>query len=433
MFLKKNDQYARVWMKIGDLLVETIVLYVVLEDGSPIELVVTFTAIVTMNAFSCALMMILPDSYTGLTEVIIDIVFDFLFAVAYPMLTVIYCFSSFSLDHVKLTINMEVFPLGAFEREASVIANPAQTDIIYKSLKSLQISSAPLLISRVGVNLVFASRLYHTVGLIRNPEERPTRLYPKRHCLSIAFLLLVVAGLIVFVEESVRTSSIACQAHPECVVKAHRWITVDDGSLIQCPCRTLIDVDIAPKSYEEWMSPVNVTAKVVQLASTGDLRTIKLTNRYLPVLPENLRWCREMQYMSLMYTYTQRIPDWASEFANLQYFYIEGASSSSLVELPDDLFADMTSLTFIHLGSHPQLKQLPSFVGLENLKALVLALLDTLVELPTFDSLYNLKRIELAGMPTLTTLPDLKSLQKLESFIGREIWQAVDGHEADKD
>ncbi|KAG6609014.1 uncharacterized protein IUM83_12829 [Phytophthora cinnamomi] len=347
-----------------------------------------------MNAFSCALMMILPDSYTGLTEVIIDIVFDFLFAVAYPMLTVIYCFSSFSLDHAKLTINMEVFPLGAFEREVSVIANPTQTDIIYKSLKSLQISSAPLLISRVGVNLVFASRLYHTVGLIRNPEERPTRLYPKRHCLSIAFLLLVVAGLIVFVEESVRTSSIACQAHPECVVKAHRWITVDDGSLIQCPCRTLIDVDIAPKSYEEWMSPVNVTAKVVQLASTGDLRTIKLTNRYLPVLPENLRWCREMQYI-----------------------YIEGASNSSLVELPDDLFADMTSLTFIHLGSHPQLKQLPSFVGLENLKALVLALLDTLVELPTFDSLYNLKRIELAGMPTLTTLPDLKSLQKLESFI----------------
>ncbi|KAE8984956.1 hypothetical protein PR003_g22182 [Phytophthora rubi] len=49
------------------------------------------------------------------------------------MLTVIYCLSSFSLDHAKLTINMEVFPLGAFEREATVIANPANpahTDII---------------------------------------------------------------------------------------------------------------------------------------------------------------------------------------------------------------------------------------------------------------------------------------------------------------
>ncbi|KAE9146025.1 hypothetical protein PF005_g9870 [Phytophthora fragariae] len=370
-----------------------------------------------MNAFSCAVMMFLPDSYAGLTEVIVDITFDFLFAVAFPMLTVIYCLSSFRLDYAKLSINMEIFPLGAFEREASVIANPVQTDIIYKTLKSLQISSVLLLISRVGVSFVVAYRLYHAVDLIRNPDKRPTRLYPRRHRLSVAFFLVVVVGLVVFVEESIRTSSIACQAHPECAVKAHRWTIVKDGSLTQCPCRALIDGDIAPKSYAEWMAPVDVTAKVVQLASTGDLRTVKLTNRYLPVLPEELRLCREMQYMSLMYTSTERIPVWAKEFVHLEYLYIEGASNSSLLELPDDMFKDMSSLTFIHLGTHPQLQQLPSFEGLDNLKTLVLAVLVSLVELPSFDSLYNLERMELTTLPTITTLPDFKSLQKLKTFI----------------
>lgn len=213
------------------------------------------------------------------------------------MFTVIYCFSSFSLDRAKLTINMEVFPLGAFEREATVMVNPVQTDIIYKTLKSLQISSTFVLITRVGVSFVFAYRLFHAVELIRNPEKRPARLYPKRNRVSIAFFLLVVVGLVAFVEESVRTSSIACQAHPECAVKAHRWTILVEGSLIQSPCRALIDGDIAPKTYDGWMSPVDVTTKVVQLASTGDLRTIKLTSRYLPVLPEELRWCREMQYV----------------------------------------------------------------------------------------------------------------------------------------
>ncbi|KAE9344340.1 hypothetical protein PF008_g9268 [Phytophthora fragariae] len=314
-FFKTNDQYVRVWIKIADLTVETLILCVILEDGSPIGLVVSFTAIVAMNAFSCAVMMFLPDSYAGLTEVIVDITFDFLFAVAFPMLTVIYCLSSFRLDYAKLSINMEIFPLGAFEREASVIANPVQTDIIYKTLKAL------------------------------------------------------------------------------------------------------IDGDIAPKSYAEWMAPVDVTAKVVQLASTGDLRTVKLTNRYLPVLPEELRLCREMQYMSLMYTSTERIPVWAKEFVHLEYLYIEGASNSSLLELPDDMFKDMSSLTFIHLGTHPQLQQLPSFEGLDNLKTLVLAVLVSLVELPSFDSLYNLERMELTTLPTITTLPDFKSLQKLKTFI----------------
>lgn len=89
-----------------------------------------------------------------------------------------------------------------------------------------------------------------------------------------------------------RTSSLACKAHPECVVNARRWTIVKSGSLTQCPCLTMIDRDIAPKTYAEWETPINVTGKVMQLSATGDLQTLQITNRYLAELPEELRRCR---------------------------------------------------------------------------------------------------------------------------------------------
>lgn len=93
------------------------------------------------------------------------------------------------------------------------------------------------------------------------------------------------------------TSALACQSHPECVVKAHRWTIVEEGSLTQCPCLTLVDEDLAPKTFDEWMKPRDATLKLKQLAATGDLRTIKLTNRYLPILPDELRACRHVRHL----------------------------------------------------------------------------------------------------------------------------------------
>lgn len=110
-------------------------------------------------------------------------------------------------------------------------------------------------------------------------------------------MVILTAALIVFVEESVRTSNLACGPHPECVVKAHRWTLVEDGSLTQCPCLTFIDADIAPKTYAEWMHPRDMTDRVAQLAATGDLETIQLINRYLPNFPQELRRCTKMTHL----------------------------------------------------------------------------------------------------------------------------------------
>ncbi|GMF39355.1 unnamed protein product [Phytophthora lilii] len=214
---------------------------------------------------------------------------------------VIYCLSSFGLDRTKIDINLAVFPVGWFERNASVIADPVQTEMIYKALKSLQIFTALDFLLRIGVNLVFAYRLTRVADLVKDPSQNVTRLYPKRHHLSAGLLVLFAIGLVVVVEESMRTSALACKPHPECAVKAHRWTRVRSGSLTQCPCLTLIDQDVAPKNFFEWIHPTDVTDNVVQLATTGDLRTIQLINRYFPELPNELRSCRHLRHLCVCY------------------------------------------------------------------------------------------------------------------------------------
>ncbi|RLN92383.1 hypothetical protein BBJ28_00012456 [Nothophytophthora sp. Chile5] len=262
-----------------------------------------------------------------------------------------------------MAINLAVFPPGRFERVASVIADPVQVDVIHKSLKSLRIMSTMEFFTRVGVNLLFCLRLYRVVGLVRGPtEHQRSSSYPKRNWMSVTFFFLFVVLLNIWVEESMRTSTLACQLHTECVVKAHRWTTLESDSLTQCPCLTLIDVDVGSKTYAEWMQPKNVTDK--------------------------------------------------------------GTSFSSLTSLPDGLFDDMAELTFLFLGGHFRLQRLPSFNGLTNLKALTIAALVSLADLPAFDHQQHLERLVMVSLASIDSLPDLGALTQLTSLtsIDRGTW-----------
>ncbi|KAE9208518.1 hypothetical protein PF002_g19378 [Phytophthora fragariae] len=261
-----SRRFVKLWMKIGDLAFETMLLVQILEAGSPAVIVGIFTVIIASNALVSAVMMLLPLNRMGLVDTLVGLLFDLLIAVGCPMLILIYCLSNFNFPRDKFAINLEVFPPGWFEQQASVVANPVQTAVIYKSLKSLRISSVYELFARMGIHVTLFLRLRQLVILLREPR-------------------------------SMRTSTLACAPHPECAVNARRWTILENGSLNQCPCLIMIDRDIAPKTYAEWEMPKNLTEKVIQLASSGDLQTLQLTNRYLPQLPEELRRCKRMRHL----------------------------------------------------------------------------------------------------------------------------------------
>ncbi|KUF93967.1 hypothetical protein AM587_10013953 [Phytophthora nicotianae] len=416
-------------MKFVDLFIQTVMLLQILENGLPIALVAVFTVIVAANALWCAILMFLPLKQAVLVENFVDLIFDLLIAVGYPMILVCYCLSAFKFDRAKLTINLAAFPQGWMEQSASTIADPVQTVVIYKTLKSLRISSVFNFFTRMGINVTLWFKLHRITNFMNNPRSQTSSIYPKRNRVAASSLVVFTLLVIVYVEESTRTSARACYPHPECVMNARRWIMLEKDSLTQCPCLALIDNDIAPKTYAEWMNPKNVTTKVAQLATTGFLQIVQLTNRKLEITSVHTHanvssMDSRANTARISVSSNYRISATCTDRFTELYRRVEGKPTVGLVSLPADMFDEMSSLTTLHLGSNVALTQLPSFHGLTSLKILAVAVSLSLLELPAFDSLHKLERLIIAIAPQLDSLPDFLPIHDLKSFvtIDRGMW-----------
>ncbi|GMF38484.1 unnamed protein product [Phytophthora fragariaefolia] len=109
---------------------------------------------------------------------------------------------------------------------------------------------------------------------------------------AVAFIAF--SGVVcIFTSQAVRDSFIHCSQYPQCIVYSHQWKLVGD----ECPCRILIDVDRAPKTYDEWIHPIDSYKTVQALAMAGQLRSIQIINRQLLELPDELRYCRYLESM----------------------------------------------------------------------------------------------------------------------------------------
>jgi len=107
-------------------------------------------------------------------------------------------------------------------------------------------------------------------------------------------LLFVTFGIavVIIVSAGVTRAQSACSKYPQCVTHAY-WS--DTNGL--CPCLTLIDVDFAPKTFDDWLHPPNVTDAVRVLSSAGTLKTLQLVNRELTQLPDELRACDRLELL----------------------------------------------------------------------------------------------------------------------------------------
>ncbi|GMF65497.1 unnamed protein product [Phytophthora lilii] len=136
-------------MKFGDLALQTLLIYQMLEAGSPMPLITIDTVVVASNAHVCAALMFARYDRAPLAESFADIMyetahvllnpfsssicrFDFVIIIACPLLVVFYCLSTFTFDRAKLKINLVVYPASSFEHDASALANAEQTAVIYE-------------------------------------------------------------------------------------------------------------------------------------------------------------------------------------------------------------------------------------------------------------------------------------------------------------
>ncbi|OWZ08178.1 hypothetical protein PHMEG_00019323 [Phytophthora megakarya] len=439
VFLKEltgfRGKHRKLWVAL-DLIMQGFMLRELLEAGTPVQVTFGFAIFTAVNALFCAVE-IISHRYTAFAEILIDSLFDLCAAILFPIAVLVYSAYNFDFDRAVYRINMELLPVGSFERRARMFANPTEIELFRVSFDSLRILSVSDYFLRIGINLAFSYRFKRVVEvLIQMQTQRQQQAVRKdrsrlpstllglstlkgsRSCqraapksAAIVFLAYSI-GVILITQQAISTSQAACAFYPECVVFAYRWQNTEF-----CPCRALIDGNRAPKTYYEWTHPVDATDTVRALAATGTLETLQLINRQLVVLPDELRACANLNFISLINCAIEELPTWTKEFRQLQYLQIEGkVGSVNLGNLADDLFSDMPELRYLQFGLHQRLIRLPPLEGVPNLSCLVLARMSKFTALPSFNHLPRLQRLEFSVMQQLSWIPDLKSVGTIVHF-----------------
>ncbi|KAG1695021.1 hypothetical protein DVH05_020951 [Phytophthora capsici] len=438
-FRGKKRKLWNVCLKAMDLAMQLLMLHDLLEAGTPVELTYGFAVFTALNSFICALE-ILSHRFTAFAEVLIDSLFDLCAAVLFPILVLAYSVYNFDFDRAVYHINMELLPVGSFERRARMFANPTEIALFRVSFDSLRIRSISDYFLRIGLNLGFSYRFKRVVEVLiqlqsQRQSQRAVRkgsmssLYStlleipklaggKHSCQraapkSVAILFLAYSvGILVITFQAIKISQSFCSAYPECAVFAYRWRETEF-----CPCLAVIDGDRAPKTYYEWTHPVDATLPLKALARAGTLETVQLINRQLTVLPDELRACRNLNLISLVNCAIEELPSWMKEFRKLQYLQIEGkVGSKNLGNLADDLFSNLPELRYLQLGLHQRMTRLPPFDSVPNLNCLILARMSEFTELPSFQNVPRLQRLEFSVMKRLAWVPDLKLIGPIVHF-----------------
>ncbi|ETK81893.1 hypothetical protein L917_12387 [Phytophthora nicotianae] len=427
-FNGKKRKLWNVYTKVVDLVMQTIVLFELLKRGSPVPIVYGYTCFVVMNSLSCAVN-IFSAKVSTLTEVLIDTIFDLSAAVLFPIITLVFCYYNFEFDRDVYLSQLDKLISGSFEHTARMFADQSEIALFRVSFDSLRFSSGLDLVVRIALNLSFCYRIKRMMEVMiwrrrhswisgRTRRKSSGTIIPLEHKSPVpkfvgALFLLYNVAMVVITQQSIAHSVAACSAYPECVVYAYHWTSSD----IACPCLIFIDINKAPKTYEEWVHPPNAYSTLRALSVTGRLESVQIINRELSELPKELRSCHNLRTLQLMYTNTQNLPDWTGEFNHLETFHIEGkAGSMNLRELPDTLFSNMPHLAMIHLAVHGRLERIPPLSGVPHLQSLSLAWMLQLRQLPDFDLIPDLRMLAISVVPLLEWIPDMSPLDKLVDF-----------------
>jgi hypothetical protein len=226
-----------------------------------------------------------------------------MFAVGMPIALLIIAALKFQFDRSRAEMYIRYFPAGWFERETRLVSDAAEITAFRISFDGLRTQRWTDYCIRITMNFSFCYRFMRVVEVSIQSKQRfatqrrlsSSSSHPlQRRVPRPVGVLFILAGVfvVVYSVKAVHTSQAKCEAFPQCVAFALRLNTTES-----CPCRAMIDVDRAPKSWEEWTNPPDVTETVSTLAASGDLKVLQIINRRLHFLPTELRRCTGLQQL----------------------------------------------------------------------------------------------------------------------------------------
>lgn len=278
---------------------QSLLLRQMMVGGAPLVITVGYTAFLAIHSTVFA-GVLAARHHTALDEILIDSAFDLTATIAIPMLTLLHAYVTCDIDYESFRIYNQVLPLGNFERRARMMTDPNEVARFRSSFDALRVRTAPDLVVRVGMNLFFSYRFNRVVEeLVRQHATRERAstmkvLANQRHVPRVVSLLFVAFGVAVLaiVSSGVVKSQKACSRYPQCVTHAY-WSEANGF----CPCLTLVDVDYAPRTFDDWTNPADVVDAVRALSTAGTLRTLHLVNRDLRQLPDELHACDQLELL----------------------------------------------------------------------------------------------------------------------------------------
>ncbi|KAE9118344.1 hypothetical protein PF005_g8670 [Phytophthora fragariae] len=450
-----RDHYCTAALDLPKLIFQTTTILTYLSHGFPAPLVYSYSILLLCNWFVACYR---SQRYVVDPNLIIArlyYTYDLFFAVFAPLVVLIYFIHTFQFNRAEFATKMETIQGGSFDTVARLFGDPSQISSFCNAFHYLQFSSGSSLFYKSALNLLSLYKWRKIImTLIHNHHERrlererkaqvqplPNESKPRTRAQSLKIaitkkieastrkpklgkhfvpkvllsFIFFAAGVAIFVYSigSVRSSKAVCSTFDKCVVASHRW----SFGTKHCPCLVFADRQTAPRTFAEWTDPENISSNLAELAYAGELRIIQIINRAVPELPVELRKCRHLEQLILIYTKTLRLPEWMSELSELQYFHLEGDYTSKRLQVvPAGIFDHMPHLTFIHFGGIPDVEELPSFSSLKNLRYLALAILNSLKEIPSFEGLSKLVDLNIVEAARAKTLPSLTPLVSLKSL-----------------
>ncbi|OWZ24055.1 hypothetical protein PHMEG_000991 [Phytophthora megakarya] len=449
-----RDHYYTAVLDLPKLIFQTTTLTTYLSRGFPTPIVYLYSVLLLFNWFVACYR---SQRYVVDPNLIIArlyYTYDLFFAVFAPLVVLIYFIQTFKFDRGEFATKTETIQGGSYDTVARLFGDPAQISSFCNAFHYLQFSSGDSLFFKSALNLLSLYKwrkiimtLIHNHRERRLERERKAQVQPlpsenKPHDRAQSFkeaivkkieattraklgkhfvpkillsLIFFVAGSAIFVYSigSVRSSHAVCSKFDKCVVTSYQW----SFGATHCPCIVFADRQKAPRTYAEWTDPEDTTSTLAELAYAGELRIVQIINRAVPELPEELRNCHHLEQIILVYTKTLRLPEWMSEFSQLEYFHLEGDYTSKRLQIvPAGIFDNMPRLTFIHFGGIPDVEEFPSLSSLRTLRYLTLAIVSSLKEIPSFEGLSKLTFLNIVQATRAKTLPALTPLVSLKSL-----------------
>ncbi|KAL3661502.1 hypothetical protein V7S43_013262 [Phytophthora oleae] len=351
-----RDHYYTAALDLPKLIFQTTTLTTYLSHGFPTPIVYSYSVLLLFNWFLACYR---SQRYVVDPNLIIArlyYTYDLFFAVFAPLVVLIYFIQSFQFNRAEFATKMETIQGGSYDTIARLFGNPAEISSFCNAFHYLQFSSGDALFFKSALNLLSLYKwrkiiltLIHNQRERRLERERKAQVQPLReennqrtrtqsiraaieHKLYtsrkpkigkqfipkfLLSLIFFVAGSAIFVYSigSVRSSQDVCSKFDKCAVASYRW----NFGVEHCPCLVFADRQTAPRTYGEWTNPKDTSAKLAELAYAGELRIVQIINRAVPELPEELRKCHHLEQLILVYTKTLQLPEWMSEFSDLEY------------------------------------------------------------------------------------------------------------------